>query len=124
MRAFQVHVNGRQLCIAGLGKHGVLTVIIDYLSGREGRDKMALSVGGLISSTQEHVHWAERMKLATGDEIKVEIIEVESADSPRKRYRRDPAAEVKQQEDYVREMAKKFGWTVTTGRSRQRRGRE
>jgi hypothetical protein len=123
MKAFQVHLNGRRLCIAGLSEHGVLTAIVDYVSGH-GRDELALSVGGLISSKEEHVRWVKRRSLRMGDEIQVKVIESESADRPQERHRRDPAADLRQQKRYVREMAKKFGWTVTTGRSRGASGRQ
>jgi hypothetical protein len=92
MKAFQVHLNGRKLCIAGLSEHGVLTAIVDYVSGH-GRDELALSVGGLISSKEEHVRWVKRRSLRMGDEIQVKVIESESADRPQERHRRDPAAD-------------------------------
>jgi hypothetical protein len=59
MKAFQVHLNGRKICIAGFSEDGVLTAIVDYVSG-DGLDELALSVGGLISSKDEHVRWVER----------------------------------------------------------------
>jgi hypothetical protein len=92
MKGFQVHLNGRKLCIAGLSEHGVLTAIVDYVSGH-GRDELALSVGGLISSKEEHVRWVKRRSLRMGDEIQVKVIESESADRPQERHRRDPAAD-------------------------------
>jgi hypothetical protein len=122
MKAFQVRLNGTKLCVAGLSEQGVLTAIVDYVSGY-GRDELALSVGGLISSKEEHVRWVERRALQTGDEIQLKVIETESADRPKERHRRDPAAERKQQKRYVREMAKKFGWTITTARSRRASGK-
>src|SRR5205823_1397638 len=121
MKAFEVHLNGKNLCIAGLVGNGVLSVIMDYVSGH-GSDEAALSVGGLISSTQEHVRWAERTRLKTGDEILVKVIEAETADMPQRRFSRDPAVELKHQQEYVREMAKKLGWTVNTKRSRVVKG--
>lgn len=122
MKAFEVHVNGRKVCTAGLGGRGVLNVMIDYVSG-ESRDEVALTVGGLVRAMEEHVHWVERQKLQTGDEIQVKVIEAESADNPQRRFSRDAAAELKQQKQYVRQMAKRFGWRVTAGRSRAGKGR-
>jgi hypothetical protein len=120
MKAFQVHLNGRKLCTAGFDERDVvLTAIVDYVSGRGG-DELALTVGGLNSAKGEHVRWVKRKKLRSGDEVKVKIIDTESADNPKERH---PSAEVltralTQQKQYVRQMAKKFGWTVTAGRSR------
>jgi hypothetical protein len=122
MKAFQVILNGKELCVAGFTEHGVLSAIVDCVSGH-GRDMLSLSVGGLISSKAEHVRWLEARRLRKGDEIQIKIIEAESADSPQRRDRRNPAADLRERKRYVREMAKKFGWTVTMGRSRPSKGR-
>lgn len=118
MKAFQVHLNGRKLCTAGfMERDVVLTAIVDYIGGR-GRGELALSVGGLISQKGEHVTWVKRKQLRSGDEIQLKIVETKSADSPQERYTHMPTPTLRQRKQYVRQMAKKFGWTVTTGRSR------
>lgn len=122
MKAFEVHLNGKKLCTAGFPEQGVLTAILDYVRG-PGRDELALSVGGLISSKDEHVRWVEGKRLRIGDELHVKVIRAESTDSPKRSYRSDPAADRTRQKRYVRDMAKKFGWTITTehtGRKRER----
>ena len=121
MKAFQVHLNGKKLCVAGFSEHDVvLTAIVDYVSG-DGRDELALSVGGLITPKGEYVRWVGRRRLRSGDEVNVKIIDAQSADSPRERHTRAnmPTPNLRQQKQYVRQMAKKFGWTVSTGRSRR-----
>jgi len=126
MKAFQVRMNGRKLCTAGFSERDVVvTAIIDYVSGH-GEDELALSVRGLISQKEEHVQWVERKKLRIGDEILVKIIETESADSPRKRYTRADVStpSPRERKRYIRQMAKKFGWTITDGRSRPGKKRE
>ena len=121
MKAFQVHLNGRKLCTAGFSEQDVvLSAIVDYVSGN-GRDELALTVGGLISPKKEYVRWVKRTKLRKGDEIRLRIIETRSADSPQERRTQADVWNTpnpRQQKQYVRQMAKKFGWTVTTGRSR------
>ena len=99
------------------------SAIVDCITMR-GRDMLQISVGGFISSKEEHVGWLEQRKLQTGDQIRIKIVEVESADSPRTRRRRsDSVVELRERKRYLREMAKKFGWTITTGRSRRAKGR-
>jgi hypothetical protein len=123
MKAFQIHLNGKKLCVAGVGENGVLSAIVDCVTMR-GRDMLQVSVGGFISSKAEHVRWLEQRKLRTGDQIQIQIVEVESADSPRaRRHRSDPVVDLRERKRYLREMAKKFGWTITTGRSRRAKGR-
>jgi len=119
-------MNGRKLCTAGFSERDVvLTAIVDYVS-RHGEDELALAVGGLISPKREHVRWVKRKKLRSGDEIQVKIIETESADSPQERHTLAdmPTPTLAQQKQYVRQMAKKFGWTVIAGRSRAGKKRE
>ena len=113
MRTFEVYLNGKRLCLAGIGDDGVLTAIANWVVGGGRKGDMWLSVGGLISPTDEHVRWPSR-KLHVGDEVKICIRETLSADNPKTRFRRDPDQELKAQKKYVRMMAKKFGWKIQT----------
>jgi len=127
MKAFQVHLNGRKLCTAGFSDHDVvLSAIVDYVSGN-GRDELALTVGGLISPKEEYVRWVKRKKLRIGDEIRLRIIETQSADSPQERRTRADvwtSPKLRQQKQYVRQMAKKFGWTIAAAHSRASKKRK
>jgi hypothetical protein len=121
MRAFEVSLNGKRLCVAGIGDSGVLIAVIDYIVGQY-RNEMRLDVSGLISPTHEYVTW-NRRKVKVGDEVRIKIIETTaidrhatSIDLPKERVREDPKEESKSQKRYVREMARKFGWKVTVGR--------
>ena len=115
MRAFQVHLNDVELCTAGIGDGGVLTVILAHIAGRS-RNDLRMDIGGLLSPTQEHVRW-RNLRLKVGDEVKVRIIETTVVDKPRKRYARDPAKELKGTKNYVRQKAKELGWGITARRS-------
>lgn len=121
MKAFDVHLNGKKLCTSGFSERNVvLTAIVDYVG--PGEDLLALTVGGLICPKEEHVRWVH-CKLRIGDEVKLKIVEADSADEPQERFSRKdmPTPNERQQKQYVRQMAKKFGWTVTTGRPRVNR---
>lgn len=54
MRAFEVQLNGKRLCLAGVGERGVLTAIIEHIAGLNGSN-LNLNVGGLFGSTWKHV---------------------------------------------------------------------
>lgn len=115
MRAFEIYLNPKLLCLAGVGDNGVLDTTVDHVVG-QGRNELYLRVGGLISPSQEHVLWRNQ-RLKTGDEVRVKIIESDSIDRPKERHRRDPKQELRAQKRYVREMARKLGLKVTTKRS-------
>ena len=111
MTAFEVHLNGKKLCIAGIGDDGVVAAIVSYVVRSSRKEDLSLSVGGLVSPTEEHVDW-RKVELRVGDEVLLKIVDSERVDRPRKRTRQDPIARVKQQKHYVRAMAKKFGWEI------------
>jgi hypothetical protein len=108
MRAFEISLNGKRLCLAGVGKDGVLSTTITHVPFRKRRETR-LYVGGITLPQDEHVFWKERI-LHLGDELRLKVVEKETVDVPRERVRRDHAAEAKAQKRYVRKMAKKFGW--------------
>jgi hypothetical protein len=119
MRAFEVSLNGKKLCLAGVGNHGVLTAIVNWVTD-ESRGDLFLQVGGLVSPSDEHVSWENQRPLRTGDTIEVKIIDAESVDAPKKHKRASRTQRFEQQKRYVREMAKQLGWTIQTKRVKAR----
>jgi hypothetical protein len=111
MRAFEVYVNGKKLCLAGIGDNGVLTAIVNWVT-HQGKGDMFLEVGGLVSPAREPVAWVNQKPLRVGDEIRVKIVRASSPEIPIKRHRTDPAEELRSQKRYVRMMAKKLGWKI------------
>jgi hypothetical protein len=92
------------------------------------REDLFLRVGGLVcdpteQSPDEFVTW-RYSKLKVGDEVRVTVIETESISKPKERKPRNPAEDLRQSKQYVRTMAKKFGWKIVsrpagrTGKSR------
>jgi hypothetical protein len=49
MRAFEIHLNGKRLCTAGVGDAGVLTAIV-HSDPRA--NELGLSIGGFDTSSQ------------------------------------------------------------------------
>jgi len=115
MRAFNVSLNGKKLCLAGVGERGVLSAIVSWVAG-DRRADLFLEVGGLAN--EEHVDWVKQKRLQVGDEIRVKIVEGGSADKPVRTRRTDPAETLKAKKRYVRMMAKEFGWKIQTGNRR------
>jgi len=113
MRAFDVQVNGRKLCLAGVGTDGAFAAIIDHVI-RGGRNQIHIRVGGLRGvqdGPDEHVEWASR-NLRTGDEITFGIVETDSVDRPKNRERVIPGERRRNDEKLRRTLAKKLGWKV------------
>jgi len=68
MRAFKVEVNGKRICVAGVGANGVLSAITTFVRSSARGSSLDFTMGGLFSETQEHVTWA-RVGLEVGDKI-------------------------------------------------------
>ena len=120
MIAFEVHLNGKKLCTAGVGDVGVLGLGLSwrgpqpYKKGeRPIAEYLRLDVGGITSSLVEHVRWVDR-KLKRGDMVGIKVVELASVDKPRTRERLVPAADLRRRKQYVRQMAKELGWKIQT----------
>src|SRR5512142_188926 len=90
MTVFDVYVNGRRCCRAGVGADGVLTAIMNWvkLTGPAARNarrcgqstqECSLHVGGL--SRGMHRVWLER-NLTVGDRVAVAVCRGGTADRP------------------------------------------
>lgn len=112
MRAFKVEVNGKRICVAGVGTDGVLTAITTFARGKRG-SSLGLSVGGLFGETNEQATWA-RIGLKVGDRVVLKVIETDSVDKPRERYLPDSKADERGQKALIRATAKRFGWQLVT----------
>src|SRR5262245_32055497 len=124
MHALVLFVNGKKLATAGVGSRGVLAANVTWVGRLEGgprskgrvpNDRVGVVLGGLDSTTDEHLEWRQR-SLRIGDEVCIRVIDAESVDRPRRRTRRNRTQELREKERYVREMAKKLGWTIESRR--------
>src|SRR5260370_1898471 len=106
MRAFEISLNGKRLCLAGVGKDGVLSTTITHVPFRKRRETR-LYVGGIVLPQDEHVFWKQSI-LHLGDELQLKVVEKDTVDVPRERVRRDPAPKAKPQNHYVRKIAKNY----------------
>ena len=98
MIAFEVHVNGQRLCTAGVNGDGATNIIMNWVRRRglqtqshlpdSVEEELRMHVGGLETSTKEHVIW-ENLDLKPGDRIEIVVLETDSADTPRERFRFD-----------------------------------
>ena len=111
MRAFKVHLNGEQLCVAGFDGEGVLNTVVNHIAGHGKDTILELRVGGLISATEEHVDWY-CAKLAVGDKVALTIIETDSADQPANRHVLDSLQPQWNSRAYLRAVVRKFGWKM------------
>ncbi len=90
MRAFEIHLNGEKLCLAGV-RNGILGVTVNWVARPGRRDEIGgFAVGGLIDATKQHLEWAKR-ELHIGDELRIKVVEKNVVDKPRKRKKKSRA---------------------------------
>jgi len=104
MIAFEVSLNGKRICTAGVHDLGVLSAILTWVRRRpaHGRDRTTIEeeltaeAGGLHHDSAgrgEHLRWVHRA-LKVGDRVAVRVIDTTRLDEPAERYRSEPPAAV------------------------------
>jgi hypothetical protein len=77
MRAFEIHGNGRKLCVAAL-EEGTMFFSVACTENKHGRGSVGLSRNG-ISLTHETIQW-QTCTLRMDDEVRLRIVETGKAD--------------------------------------------
>lgn len=83
MIAFRVLLNGKEICVAGIGEEGVLNAGVHWLRVPRGTSPAAKQYtglqifGGLYTPTKEHRSW-DAPDLEVGDTVTIEIVETEA----------------------------------------------
>ena len=120
MLAFEVYINGKKRCTAGIRGPCVLTAALCWvLRGRTSRGRkrkeLNFGVGGLVSRSDEDLQWLQR-DVQPGDEVTIRIIEAAKVDKPKKRRRQraTPAQIQARKQALVLRLAKEIGWKVQT----------
>jgi hypothetical protein len=85
MKALLVHVNGKRLCLAGVGDNGVIGSAVSWVGGPKTNESLSaeriyFDVGGIDSTASERVRW-EVPPLGVGDSITITIVETDSVDA-------------------------------------------
>lgn len=112
MSAFNVYLNGKKVCTAGINGNGVLGAHVSSVLREGASQEISLHVGGLRSATGDHVVWHEALALKAGDEVRIEIADAACPDLPAISKKPDPVSDERHREDYVRQIAKQLGWEI------------
>jgi hypothetical protein len=122
MIAFEIEMNGKKLCTAGIdAKFGILTSILSWAKrdvsqlseeakAKVPEEELKLTVGGHISYSKddyENVQWSGR-ELKPGDQINIKIIETNEADEPKTKKRSDPKFIDLQKRKYFEQLKKEY----------------
>ena len=119
MLAFEVYINGKKRCIAGIRGPCALTAALCWVVREPGsrlkRRELTFGVAGLASRSDEDLQWLQR-EVQPGDEVTIRIIETAKVDKPKtkRRLRATPAQVRSRKQAYLRKLAKELGWKVQT----------
>jgi hypothetical protein len=93
MISFEVHINGKKVCTAGVGENGVLSAVVTFVKRakdasmpeRDPKPPIDLKVGGLAN--RRHMRWLEpSAPIDVGDEIAIRVRETDVVDEPSETY--------------------------------------
>jgi hypothetical protein len=123
MIAFEISIDGRQTCTAGLPDLAVVSVMANWVR-RPSRDptsgepipgrfeeELTLDVGGLTHDADGapvHVSWL-RQALKVGQQIAFSVVETEDVDPPPTRHRDDPTRSAQREREYYERLKRKYG---------------
>jgi hypothetical protein len=114
MLAYEVFLNGKPLCVAGVGNDGYISASVTY---RSMEDDTWIDVIGLVKRKRVYVRW-KRKDLRAGDEVLLKIVHRKSVDKYRTiRRLEDPKRVEESTKRYVRGMARRFGWKIQEGKA-------
>jgi hypothetical protein len=83
VRAFEIHLNGKKLCVAGMRK-GIVAINLKWVARPRRADEIGgISVSGLTHETSQHVAWSTR-EIQVGDELRIKLVEKSTVDKPRR----------------------------------------
>jgi hypothetical protein len=80
MRAFEIYLNGKKLCVAGM-ELGELLFSIGCCENKNGCGDIGLGVTGAMFKNQI-LRWEQRT-LQIGDHVRIKIVETDSVDVPK-----------------------------------------
>jgi len=122
MIAFEVSVDGRKACTAGVPA-GVTSVIATWVRrpsrdpassdpvGDRREEELTLEVGGLThdpDGASVHLSWL-RQPLAVGQRITFAVVETEAVDPAQSREREDPAGVARRKREYYERLKREYG---------------
>jgi hypothetical protein len=116
MIAFQVAVNGSEVCTAGISDFGVVSAIVTWVrrtrakstDGKSIEEELTFDVGGLDSAAGEHLNWF-RTTLNVGDTVTVWILDNAHVDAPGERRKEDPQEVARAQRRYYERLKREYG---------------
>src|ERR1700680_440330 len=104
MRAFEIYLNGKRICVAGM-EQGELLFSISCSENKQGRSGVGLGMTGL-SPTMEVVRWQQRA-LQINEQVRIKIVEAKTVDKPEV-VKNPPRDSRKYEKAYLRRMAGEF----------------
>ena len=96
MIGFDVSLNGRRVCLAGIAGPCVMTTVLSWVERRPGdhpdttlpEKRLELHVGGLDSGSNENLKWFHE-SVPVGSEISIRVSEIQEVDEPADRHKGD-----------------------------------
>ena len=112
MIVFDAFLNGKRLCRAGVGDIGMLYASVAWArAGRRGAlsQKEAMLALNVEGRTAESYRVWQRVKLKPGDQVRLKVLEGNSADTPAHETPFDPTAAGNAERELYLRLKRKYG---------------
>lgn len=109
MIGFELKINGKLICSAGVGSLQFLTAALTWMKRKE--EELNVSVGGMAfhaNGENEEVRWVNQ-PVAAGDEIAIRILDKLVYDEPVQRLASSPAQELETRRQILEKLKQQFG---------------
>jgi len=81
MICFEVWLNGKRVCVAGVGADGVLTTTMYGIVKEGAAQSVRVNVGGVDHSSEKRLAWLSQ-GLGLGDSLMVKVVDLAECDEP------------------------------------------
>jgi hypothetical protein len=113
MRAYEIFLNGKRLCVAGVGSDGYVSAYVTYQSEP---NTTWIDVMGLDNRKKLYVRWTQA-DLRSGDEVLIKIVDRKDVDKAKVIRRHNEKRDLESLKRGIKQQAKALGFEIREKRT-------
>ena len=112
MRAYEIFLNGKRLCVAGVASGGYVSA---YITHQSEPNATWIDVVGLDSRKKSYIRWTQK-DLGSGDEVSIKIVDRKRVDKAKVIRRHNEKRDMESLKRGIKEQAKALGFEIRAKR--------
>jgi hypothetical protein len=113
MRAYEIFLNGKRLCVAGVGSDGYVSAYVTYQSEP---NTTWIDGMGLDNRKKLYVRWTQA-DLRSGDEVLIKIVDRKDVDKAKVIRRHNEKRDLESLKRGIKQQAKALGFEIREKRT-------